>query len=90
MSKRFVSAALMTEQTCYTAFMPKLVCVSCQSETGAIMRKGLRVYDNDGFWSRPFNGILCGVCVAEARKLHSVKNRWLLQRIAEQRNSLPG
>jgi ribosomal protein L34E len=80
----------MTAQTCYTRSMPKLVCVSCHAETGAIMRKGLRVYDNDGFWSRPFNGILCGDCVAKARKLHSAKNRWLLQQIAEQRNSLPG
>jgi hypothetical protein len=57
---------------------------------GAAMRKGLRVYDNEGFWSRPFTGILCGACVAKARKFHSAKNRWLLQRIAEQTNNLQG
>jgi hypothetical protein len=69
--------------------MPKSICLRCQEETGAIVRKGLRVYDSEGFWSHPFNGILCGVCVTKVRKFHSAENRWLLQRIAEQTNYLP-
>jgi hypothetical protein len=91
MSKRVASAMrVITGRMCYIEFVQKLVCVCCQREMGAAMRKGLRVYDNEGFWSRPFTGILCGACVAKARKFRSAKNRWLLQRIAEQTNNLRG
>src|ERR1700675_3984778 len=76
----------LEEWTCYTTSMSKLVCLRCQSQTGAAIRKGLRVYDREGFWRRPFNGILCGACLAQVRKLRSAENRWLLQRIAEQTN----